>query len=344
MAHTARLTPAPAFPTPMVFAGMGVYRPREQRSSTHFDALFVKPEGWTQETLGIGARGVAAPDETTSAMGAEAVRRALLAAGWAEDGFDVLIGACAVMEQPIPGASVLIQEALGLGRSGIPAFDVNLTCLSFLSALDIVAMGFAAGRWRRAVVVSSDIASAGLDESDPVACAIFGDGAAAVCLERGEDPTGPALLATRFETYGHAKGVAALRAGGSRLRPQDGLETFLAGSKFEMDAFAVFKAAAKPLPVLIDRVLADAGLDRESVDLIVPHQASRPAIEHLRRLFPGDRSRIVDIFTDHGNQIAASMPSALHQAWSEGRLGSGKTALLLGTAAGISLGAMAFRF
>jgi 3-oxoacyl-[acyl-carrier-protein] synthase-3 len=328
----------------MVFAGMGAYRPREQRSSEAFDALFDKPAGWTHETLGIAARGVAGPDETASAMGAQAVRRAIAAAGWEADGFDVLIGACAVMEQPIPGASVLIQEALGLGRSGIPTFDVNLTCLSFLSALDVVSMGFASGRWRRAVVVSSDIASAGLDESDPVACAIFGDGAAAVCLERGEDPAGPGLLAARFETYGHAKEVAVLRAGGSRLRPQDDLDAFLAGAKFEMDAFAVFKAAARPLPIVIDRVLADAGLDRESVDVIIPHQASRPGIEHLRRLFPSDPSRVVDIFADHGNQIAASLPSALHQAWSDGRLGPGKTALLLGTAAGISVGAMAFRF
>src|SRR3569832_2778879 len=133
MAQTARPTPSLAFPTPMVFAGMGAYRPREQRSSEAFDALFGKPAGWTHETLGIAARGVAGPDETASAMGAQAARRAIAAAGWEADGVDVLIGACAVMAQPIPGASVLVQEALGLGRSGIPAFDVNLTCLSFLS-------------------------------------------------------------------------------------------------------------------------------------------------------------------------------------------------------------------
>lgn len=330
--------------TPFRFAGMGVYRPRERRRSQAFDTAFGKPEGWTEETFGIASRTVAAPDETTSAMGAEAARRALASAGWERDEFDVLIGACAVMEQPIPGASVLIQEALGLGRSGIPAFDVNLTCLSFLAALDIAALGFAAGRWRRAVVVASDIASAGLNETDPVACVIFGDGAAAVCIERAEDPAGPGLLAGRFETYGDAKEVARLRAGGTRLRPQDDLDAFLAGSKFEMDAFAVFKAAARPLPVLIDRVLAEAGLDRDSVDLIIPHQASSAGLEHLRRLFPGEPSRIVDIFTDHGNQIAASLPTALCHAWTEGRLGAGKTALLLGTAAGISIGAMAFRF
>ena len=100
-------------------------------------------------------------------MGALAAGQALAEAGWSEGDFDVLIGACGVMEQPIPGASVLIQQALGLGGSGIAAFDVNQTCLSFVTALDVAAMGFAAGRWRRALVVASDIASAGLEPERP---------------------------------------------------------------------------------------------------------------------------------------------------------------------------------
>jgi len=329
--------------SPLRLAGVGVYRPRETRGSEVLDGLFGQPEGWTRRTFGIAARGVAAADETTSVMGAVAAWRALESAGWADGDFDVLIGACGVMEQPIPGASVLIQHELGLGRSGILAFDVNQTCLSFLMALDVAAMGFETGRWRRALVVSSDIASAGLDLDDPPAYAIFGDGAAAVCLEAGEDPLGPALLARDFQTYGEGRDLATLRAGGTRVRLEDGLEPFVEASKFRMDAFGVFKAAARRLPAMIDQVLGAAGLDRGSVDLIVPHQASQPGLEHVRRLMGGDPARVVDIFADHGNQIAASLPTALHHAWATGRLTPGTTLLLLGTAAGISVSAMVLR-
>ncbi|EJL23588.1 3-oxoacyl-(acyl-carrier-protein) synthase III [Caulobacter sp. AP07] len=329
--------------SPLRLAGLGVYRPRETRTSETLDDLFGQPKGWTRQAFGIGARGVAAADETTSVMGATAARRALAAAGWDEGDFDVLVGACGVMEQPIPGASVLIQHELGLGRSGILAFDVNQTCLSFLMALDIVAMGFETGRWRRAVVVSSDIASAGLDPADPAAYAIFGDGAAAVCLEVGEDPLGPALLARDFQTYGEGRDLAALRAGGTRVRLEDGLEPFVQASKFHMDAFGIFKAAARRLPAMIDQVLGEAGLDRQGVDLIVPHQASHPGLEHVRRLMGGDSARVVDIFDGHGNQIAASLPTALCHAWEAGRLKPGTTVLLLGTAAGISVSAMVLR-
>src|SRR5215217_3470069 len=131
--------------TPMTLTGFGAYAPREQRASSALDTIFGQAGGWTEGQFGIAARGVAAPDETTSMMGAEAARRALAMAGWEPGDLDVLIGACGVMEQPIPGTSVLIQQALGLGKSGVWAFDVNQTCLSFVTALDIVAMGFASG-------------------------------------------------------------------------------------------------------------------------------------------------------------------------------------------------------
>ncbi len=323
--------------------GYGVYRPREARSSAEMDALFGKEPGWTETTFGIKSRGIADEAETTSAMAAAAARLALAQAGWSDGDFDVLIGACGVMEQPIPGASVLIQQALGLGGSGIAAFDVNQTCLSFVTALDVAAMGVASGRWKRALVVASDIASAGLDLSTPHASAIFGDGAAAVCLEAGDDPAGPALLSRGFETYGEGKDLCSLRAGGTRIRVEAGYDALVAGSKFQMDAFGIFKAAARRLPPLLDRVLAEAGLTRETVDLIVPHQASRPGIDHVKKLMGGDPERVIDIFGDHGNQIAASLPTALVYAHVQGRLTPGRTVLLLGTAAGISAAAMVLR-
>ncbi|HEY9218049.1 MAG TPA: 3-oxoacyl-[acyl-carrier-protein] synthase III C-terminal domain-containing protein, partial [Phenylobacterium sp.] len=325
---------------PLVIAACEAYRPREQRPSTDLDQRFGQPPGWTQDQFGIAARGVAAPDETTSYMAAEAGRAALAKAGWGDGDFDVIIGACGVMEQPIPGVSVLVQEKLGLGKSGLWAFDVNQTCLSFLTAMDVAAMGFAAGRFKRALVVSSDIASAGLDWETPASSAIFGDGAAAACLEAGSDPEGPALLARGFETYGEGKDLAALRAGGTRLRVEEGYDALVAGSRFHMDAFGIFKAAARSLPKLIDRVLGEAGLTRESVDVVVCHQASKPGVEHVRRLMGSDPERVIDIFGDTGNQIAASLPTVLASARATGRLTPGTHVLLLGTAAGISAGAV----
>ena len=196
-------------PTPLTIAGAGVYLPRERRASAELDRRFGQAEGWTETQFGIRSRGVAADDETTSFMAARAAEAALAQAGWAATDINALIGACGVMEQPIPGVSILVQERLGLGRSGVWAFDVNQTCLSFLTALDVVAMGFSTGRFRRALVVSSDIASAGLDWSNPASSAIFGDGAAAFCFEAADDPGRKARDVGLVDARAHARGDAA---------------------------------------------------------------------------------------------------------------------------------------
>ncbi|RYD98599.1 MAG: 3-oxoacyl-ACP synthase [Sphingomonadales bacterium] len=329
--------------TPFKIVGCGQYLPRQIRTSRELDAVFAQPAGWTEDKFGIRQRHVADRDETSSMMGAAAARDALAMAGWEDGDFDALIGACGVMEQPIPGTSVLIQNSLGLGKSGVWAFDVNQTCLSFVTALDVVAMGMDSGRFKRALIVASDIASAGLDLKDPQTAAIFGDGAAAVCIEKTSDKDGPGLLSRRFETYGEGKDLATLRAGGTRIRAEDGYEALLDGSRFRMDAFGIFKAAARALPRMIDEVLAEAGLTRETVDLVICHQASHPGVEHVRRLMGGDPERVVDCFGRLGNQIAASLPNVLVEAHAGGRVKPGGSVLLLGTAAGISAAAMVLR-
>jgi len=323
-------------------AGWGAYRPRRRVPSSALDAAHGLDAGWTQAQFGIAARHVAEADETSSMMGAAAARAALDMAGWQAGDFDVLIGGCGVMEQPIPSTAALVQNRLGLGASGIPAFDVNQTCVSFMTALDVAAMGIACGRWRRVLLFAADIASAGLDASNPKTRSIFGDGAAALAIE-ARAGNGAGLLASRFVTHGEHHALAQLRAGGTRLRVTEGLDALVAGSHFEMDAFGIFKAAAKALPGVIDGALADAGMTRDELACVICHQASAPGVEHVRRLFAPHGSRIVDIFAETGNQIAASIPTALTHALDKGAARRGDTIMLLGTAAGISAGAMVLR-
>lgn len=323
-------------------AGVGVALPAGRVLSSDLDRRIGRDAGWIEATFRIRERRVANANETTSRLGADAARSALAAAGLQPADVDVLIGACGVMEQPIPGAGPLIQHELGLGQSGIPAFDVNATCLSFLAALDVAALGFEAGRWRRALIVSSDIASAGLDFEDPQASVIFGDGAAAAVVEAA--PLSAPGFTYRLETYSEARDLCVLEAGGTRLRPEPDLEAFLARSKFRMDGPGVFRAAGRRLPGFLDRVLKDAGVSRDEIALVVPHQASGHGLDAVPRLLGFPREKIVEIFADHGNQIAASIPTALHTAIKQGRLRRGDLVLLIGTAAGLSLGAALLRY
>jgi 3-oxoacyl-[acyl-carrier-protein] synthase-3 len=321
-------------------AGVGTYEPAACVTSEALDAEHGRAPG-TSLRLGISERRYAGADETSSFMAAEAARRAVADAGWEAGQIDALIGACGVMEQAIPGTAPLVQRRLGLGESGIPAFDVNATCLSFLPALDHALAGMAMKGWRRVLIFAADIASAALDHGDLEASAIFGDGAAAIALEAG----GPSrILASRLETYGDHSDLCRLEAGGTRLRPNEDLPGFLAGSRFRMEGIALFKVTARRFPPFMARLFADSGLGPDDLDCVIPHQASAPALAHLARALGGDPARIVNVFATLGNRIASSLPHGLAVARRQGRLAPGSASLLVGSSAGVSLGGAVIRW
>ncbi|WP_447957392.1 3-oxoacyl-[acyl-carrier-protein] synthase III C-terminal domain-containing protein [Vreelandella sp. EE7] len=322
--------------------GWGSYRPSKKLSSFELDEEQGFTPGWTESQFGIAVRHVASGAETTSSMAAIAAREALARAGWGETLPDVIIGGCGVMEQPIPSTAALVQHQLGLGDSGVPSFDVNQTCLSFVTALDIAAMGIACGRWKRVLLFASDIASAGLNPYEPKTRAIFGDGAAALAIEASDDQQ-QGLYGSASVTHGAHHGLAQLRAGGTKLRIEEGFEALKAGACFEMDAFGIFKASAKTLPGVIGQALDQANITRDELACVVCHQASAPGVEHVRRLFAPRSDRVVNIFATTGNQIAASIPTVLAHALTTGAVKAGDYLLLLGTAAGISASAMVLR-
>lgn len=322
-------------------AGSGIALPRTAIASTEIDARIGRDAGWTEANFQIANRYWAREDETSSSLGAAAGLAALDAAHWNAADIDVLVSACGVMEQPIPGNAALLQRRLGIGASGIAAFDVNATCLSFLVALDALLMGMAVGKWRRGLIVSVDLASAALDFAVPEASAIFGDGAAAVAIEAG----GPShMLACRLATYGDHSTLCRLESGGTRMRPDDDLDAFLAAAKFRMDGPALFAATAKRFPRFLRDLLSDSGVPLDTIDTIIPHQASAAALEHLKRSVLGGHAKTLDIFREHGNQIAASMPHALHVARERGLTAPDSHSLLIGSSAGVSLGGAVIRW
>ncbi|MBN9070346.1 MAG: ketoacyl-ACP synthase III [Rhizobiales bacterium] len=322
-------------------AGTGTYLPRQTVAAAEYEQLTGLPSGHVTKKFGVVRRHRAAPDETSSWMAEQAARTALADAGWEPQSLDVIISACGVMEQPIPGTAALVQRRLGLGGSGISAFDVNATCLSFLLAFDRALAGFALGEWRRALIVSADIASAALDFSDAEASVLFGDGAAAIALEAG----GPHVrMAQVFRTYGDGADLCRLEAGGTRLRPADGIDRFLAHAKFRMDGPALFRVTAHRFPGFMNELLGAAGISATELHCILPHQASRAALEHLKRSLPDGTGKTVDLFAEVGNLIATSIPFTLATAWREGRLRPGELGLIVGSSAGVSLGGAVIRW
>jgi 3-oxoacyl-[acyl-carrier-protein] synthase III len=320
-------------PRRIMILGTGSSLPGERLTSAELDGRLGLSPGTVEGRTGVRHRFV--ERRSAAALGAEAARAALDAAGMTLAEVDCLVAANGTPDQALPSNAALLSEALGLGP--VPAFDVGASCLSFLAALDTLSWPIAAGRYRRALVVSADLASCGLDWSALGASGIFGDGAAAAVL--GPSGDAPAtLLATAFETHSQGAHLCEIPAGGSRHHPSRTSEDYQRLALFRMNGKALFRFTVERLEPFLSRLLAEAQVTLDDLALVVPHQASRHALDYLRRSLRLPEDRIVDLFAERGNQVAASLPSALDAAVRSGRLHRGDRALLMGTGAGVSLG------
>jgi 3-oxoacyl-[acyl-carrier-protein] synthase III len=324
--------------------GTGHALPGEAVASTEIDCRLNHPPGTIERAGGVRQRHFAARDETAAKLAAKAAQHAAEAAGIRLEEIDCLVAASGTMDQGMPCNAALIHRELGLSAHAIPAFDVNASCLGFLAALDTLSWPIAAGRYQKVLIVAADIASCGLDWNTLDASAIFGDGAAAVVVGPSPAGSGARILAADLLTLSEGIDLCRIPGGGSRHHPTRIDQPFAELAMFRMDGKGVFKLASQHLPSFIEHLLERAGVTREQLDWIVPHQASHLALSHLTRRLGFRAERVIDIFAEHGNQVAASLPTALDIAIRDGRIQRGQKLLLLGTGAGLSLGGIVLEY
>jgi 3-oxoacyl-[acyl-carrier-protein] synthase-3 len=328
---------------PVRITGTGDYVPARRVLSAEFDERWGKPAGWTEERTGIACRFFASPEETSSFMGAEAARAALCGAGISARDLDCIVFTASVSEQAIPCTAVLIHRRLGLDGTGIPAFDLNATCLGFMMALDMMTASIATRRFRRVLIVSSEIASVGLNWDDTETAPLFGDGAAAVVLEAAIE-CDSALLARHAQTFSEGASLCQVRSGGTRIRVREHLQHYLDGACFEMSGRETYRLATRVLPQFLRSLLTRARLDVADITCWVPHQASSRALSHLQAILALPPERVTRILRERGNQVAASLPATLHHAIVTGGVKRGDVIALIGAGAGLSLGGAVLRY
>ena len=323
--------------------GTGVAVPEQVLTSDEIDRRFGLPEGTVFKRYGVLTRHQTV-HESAALLAARACEAALVQADLRWSDIDCLVAASATMDQALPYNAALILETLGARVSRIAAFDVGASCLSFMVALDTLSYLVESGRYRNVMIVSADIATFSLDWSTLGESAIFGDGAAAAVIRKSREGEPSAILASRIETYPEGAHYCHIKAGGSRYHPRRLSESIDPLSLFHMDGPRLFRVVSRELPRFIAQLMNDAGLTLEQLHLVVPHQASRLALDHLAKRLHIKAARIVDILAHSGNQVAASLPSALHHAIAGNLLERGDSIMLIGTGAGLTIGGMVMAY
>jgi len=324
--------------------GTGKYLPGERVTDGEMDARLGVVPGWSRRTSDVAVRHFVRDGETAAEMGAKAAHAALSAAGMTFADIDCLVCASGTKQQALPCTAVFVQQAMGQQHSGVPAFDIDSTCLSFLTAFDIMSCLVDAGRYRRVLIVSSEIASYGLDYSNKESAALFGDGAAAAVIGPPEAGAKSCVIAASLRTYSEGAAFSEIRAGGSKRHPR-GPEPAEPGDElFRMDGPAIFRMASRLLPAFTAELLQDANARMADFRAVIAHQGSAAAVRLLRRKLGISADQLVYITPDHGNTIAASIPMGLDTAIRTGRIARGDRVLMLGTAAGLTLGGLIFDY
>lgn len=328
--------------SPVCILGTGSAVPATLLRSEVFDAKLGMPPGALLNATGVAQRFVCT-DETQIDLAIASIHNALQVAEKNPHDVDLIISGCAIPYQTLPPTAPLVMARLGCADGSATAFDVNSTCLSFLTAVETAHHLIASGHHKTAIVFSSEIASRSLPwKDDPETAAIFGDGAGAVVLGAHGGTPARGMVASSLKTYPSAYDACSIGAGGTRFDFHQQPDDFTDNAMFHMDGKVLFRIVSKHLKGFLDDLLDKAGWAIDDIDLVVPHQASPFALKHMIRTTQIDQTKVIDISRDFGNQIAASVPFALDMAQQQGRIHPGSKVLFLGTSAGVSLGGMAW--
>jgi len=316
----------------VTITGLGAYAPERVITNDELAQMVETSDDWIVERTGIRERRIAADSQALSDISLPAAQQALAQAGIDGKDVDLLIVATVTPDMMFPSTSAILADLLGAKDAA--AYDLSAGCTGFMYAIAQAYGMVAAGLSRRALVVGGDVLSRILDWTDRSTVVLFGDGAGAVVLEPADES---GFLA--FE-------LGADGAGGEHLwLPGSGSRTFEDPERFvKMNGREVFKFATRVLVSSAEAVLERYGASVDDVDVYVPHQANVRIIDHATKKLGIPSERVVINVDRYGNTSSGSIPLALAEAQSDGRLRRGSLVLMTGMGAGLTWGSALVRW
>jgi len=293
---------------------------------------------WDMEQIsaktGIFARHIAGAGQCASDLGVAAAEKLFARHDIDRRSIDFLLFCTQTPDYPLPTTACLVQDRLGLPTS-IGALDYNLGCSGYVYGLSLADGLIRSGAARRLLLITAETYSKYIDPTDRSLRTIFGDGAAATLIEAAEEPS---LGSFVFGTDGGGADTLMVAEGGARprqlaLQPRKRKRW---PSSLYMDGPRLVKFTLDVVPKLVDRVLADARLTRQQVDLFLLHQATSFMLEHLRARLGVDAEQAPIDLADCGNTVSSTIPILMHDLRRAGRLRPGKRSLLIGYGVGLS--------
>ena len=327
-------------PTPIAeIVATGRYVPDNVLTNHQLEEMVDTSDEWIRGRTGISERRIAPCTQTAADMGYRAAAVALERAGLEPGEVDLLIVTTATPDRWLPSTACDVQALLGATNAF--AYDLGAACSGFLYATSMAEGLLAAGRGEVALVVSTEKMSSIVDWEDRATCVLFGDGSGAAVIRRSEEGRG--ILSSHFGSDGRLAELLYRPAGGA-AQPLDHESLDRKDHMVKMAGREVFKNAVRNMAEASDLALQKAGLTTDDVDLMVPHQANIRIIEATAKYAKIPMDKVYVNLDRYGNMSSASVPVALDEALENGRIQPGAHVLSAAFGAGLTWGAMAFRW
>ena len=283
------------------------------------------------EKTGIYSRSIASPHQTAVDLAFEAGNKLLKDISFKED-IDLIILVTQSPDYVLPTSACILQNQLGLSKKCM-AFDINLGCSGFVYAISVAGSLIESGVAKKGLILCSETYTKYIHKNDRTCRPIFSDGASATLLVgSNSDNIGPFV----FGTDGSGYEKLIVREGGAR---EPNIIVDSSYGLIEMNGAEVFLFTLSSVPACINMLLDKSNLKIEDIDLFVFHQASKLVLENLIRTMSLDKDKVFINLKYVGNTVSASIPIALKDAETQGRLKNGDTIMLVGFGVGWSWGA-----
>jgi 3-oxoacyl-[acyl-carrier-protein] synthase-3 len=319
--------------------GTGHAYPEGILTNADLERMVETSDDWITSRTGIKQRRKAKAGEYTSLFALRAARQAIERAGIDPLEIDLLLCATVTPDQILPSTGCIVQAELGAHKAA--AMDVVAACSGFLYGVTLANTMIRTGQSRYVLVIGAEVLTQYVDYKDRGTCILFGDGAGAAVLGPVAEDRG--ILAARIRSDGRYLEQLFSPGGGTRKPPT--AETLAAGDHFfKMRGNELFKVAVKSMSDISKEVLDEAGLAPSDVSLFIPHQANQRITDSVANRLNVDSARVYSNIASHGNTSSASIPIALDECVTAGRIKSNDLVLMASFGGGATWGGVLVRW
>ena len=322
--------------------GMGRYVPDQVLTNDDFTRFVETNDEWISTRTGIKERPMAGW-EPTWYMGKQASLRAVEASGIDPADIGLVISCTATSDFHTPSMSSVIQHEVGAVNAA--AFDMNAACSGFVYALDTARRFLETDdSLKYVLIVANEALSRFLDFTDRSSCILFGDGAAAVVVEKSGK-----LFSSALRSEGSGAGYLCARA--MQVAPEVAQESDFEDPfpqmplhKLYQNGKEVYKFAVQALPRSFELAAEKINITKDDIDWFVPHQANIRIIETAAKKLGAPMEKFIVTLDHYGNTSSASIPLALCEAIEKGMIKRGQKLALIGFGAGLTYGGIILEY